>query len=289
MTTRPSIITFSRRTDPAFRMEWFMEALARGECMVPNPYSGKEYRVGLKPEEVSLLIFWTRAPAAIAPYIPSMIDRGYRSAFFITLTGYPQWLEPAVPDRNRVWEGITALHEILGEDSLWWRYDPIILTGRLTASWHIENFTRLCGTAWRGRTGRVIVSLAHIDGPYASLRGKLARTCVMAGDRLAMPTYDAFIKLALELAVIAGRHGMELEVCCSPSIRPEHRSLLRQGGCLAGPFVEKLAPSLAGLKQKGTRRGSEEHGYAPCGCLESRDIGTRRTCRHGCVYCYANR
>ncbi|MBN1532375.1 MAG: DUF1848 family protein [Spirochaetes bacterium] len=286
---RPAVITFSRRTDPAFFMDWFMDKVGQGWCMVPNPFSGKPYRVGLSPGEVLLLTFWTRDPLAVAARLGSLIEAGYRTAFFVTCTGYPRWLEAAAPDPERVRRGLAALRAMLPPRALWWRYDPIIVTGTLTPQWHRDNFTRLCDTLWAGNTGRVIVSLAHIDGPYESIRRRLVRLCQSRGDPLDMPGYNAFIELAAALRDTAAARGIELEVCCSPLIREAHRGRIRQEGCLAERYIAPLVDSMPPLRRRGTRRGSDSLGYAPCGCLESVDIGANGTCRHGCVYCYANR
>jgi hypothetical protein len=285
----PAIITFSRRTDPAFFMDWLLDNLQAGECEAPNPFSGRLYRVSLRREDVLLFNFWTKAPHATIPGARALRERGYPLAYFISLTGYPRWLERRVPDVSTTSRAIGELERLLGPDCLWWRYDPIIITERLTQEWHVENFTRLCGTAWAGKTRRVIISLAHIDGPYLPCRTSLERAAASAGDRLAMPGYDGFIGLARKLSAIAASHGMKLEVCCSPAVRREDSADIAQASCLSAEYLSRIIPGLPALRKKGTRRGSARMGYAPCGCVESRDIGTVRTCPHGCVYCYANR
>lgn len=289
MQISPSIITFSRRTDPAFFMEWFMDKIDRGGCYVPNPFSGKPYFISLKTEDVLLLNYWTKNPAALLPYTATLKDRSYAQAFFISLTGYPRWLETNTPSPEHSAKAIGELNALLGKEALWWRYDPIILTENLDPSWHKRNFTDLCGKIWAGNTERVIISLAHIDGPYRNIRTTLQGLCHEHGDALAMPEYDQFISLALALKDIAANSGISLEVCCSPEIRDGDRSLLSQGACLSGEYLRRIIPDLPPLKSKGTRKRSREHGYAPCSCLESRDIGATGTCTHGCVYCYANR
>jgi hypothetical protein len=173
-----------------------------------NPFSGRPYRVGLRPEEVLLFNFWTKAPHATIEGARRLLDGGYNLAYFITVTNYPQWLEKQVPPLSRTASAIDALHTMLGPNRLWWRYDPIILTGNLTARWHLENFSMLCARAWEGRTERAVISLAHIDGPYRPARMAIERACGANGDTLAMPSYDEFTDLAEMLAVIARRHGI---------------------------------------------------------------------------------
>ncbi len=285
----PSIITFSRRTDPAFFMDWFMDKIEKGFCLVPNPFSGKPYRVGLKPEEVLILSFWTRNPLIISKHLDKLQQSGYHNAFFITYTSYPAWLEPYTPEKSVVKKGLDTILKIIPPNAIWWRYDPIIITESLTIKWHTENFTRLCDELFSGKTGRVIISLAHIDGPYVSIRRRLEKESAFQKDRLLMPSYSQFIDLAHSLSVIASSRGISLEVCCSPKIQELDHEKIRQGGCLTRSWIEPIVTHLPNIRSKGTRKGSKTQGYGPCGCLESRDIGVNGTCRHGCVYCYANR
>ncbi len=284
-----SIITFSRRTDPAFFMDWFMDKIEKGGCYVPNPFSGKPYLVSLAPEDVMLLNFWTKNPGAILPHVETLMRKGYRLAWFISLTGYPRCLESAVPTPERSAGAIRELRALLGKEALWWRYDPIVVTRKLDVPWHIDNFSRLCEGVWAQNTERVIISLAHVDGAYSSIRPAIEASCAGNGDALTMPDYERFLELALCLAEVARSHGIELEVCCSPEIEEKDRALVRQGACLSMDYLKRLMPDMPRLKTKGTRKRSAEHGYAPCWCVESRDIGAGGTCAHGCVYCYANR
>jgi hypothetical protein len=270
-------------------MEWFMDKIDRGGCYVPNPFSGKPYYISLETEDVLLLNYWTKNPSALLPFTGHLRERGYAQAFFISITGYPRWLEANVPSPEDSARAIRSLSSLLGKEALWWRYDPILLTENLNAVWHQNNFTALCEKIWAGNTDRVIISLAHIDGPYRIIRTTLSAACCEQGDSLNMPSYDEFITLALSLRDIADSFGITLEICCSPEIREEDRAFLKQGACLSRDYLERIIPDLPLLKSKGTRKRSSEHGYAPCGCLASRDIGAAGTCTHGCVYCYANR
>lgn len=282
------ILTFSRRTDPAFYMDWYLDKLNRGECWAPNPFSGKPYRVSLRPEDVQAMTFWTKEPRAVAAGAAETLKRGIPAACFVTVTGYPRWLERNVPPADSVRDGVDELAIQLGSRAVWWRYDPVIMTSRLTADWHCENFSRLCRDVWAGRTGRVIISLAHIDGPYAFARKAIERACEAEGDPLAMPSYGEFISCAANLQNIAREYGISLEVCCSPKIR-EGDGNIRQGRCLDPEYLAQVAGGPFNPKKGAQRKGSAELGYAPCCCIDSRDIGSYGTCPHACVYCYARR
>ena len=280
------IITFSRRTDPAFHMPWLLDKINRGGCLVPNPFNKKPYWVGLKPDEVLLLNFWTKAPSVVQPYLKDLSD--YRVAFFITHTNYPKWVEPNVPDLAATADAVDKLAKLLSSDGVWFRYDPIILTNAITPAWHVQNFKMLCEKVWGGRTKRGIISLIHDRGPYAWIRPLVESAARNHDDAYRPAEHDQFMQLASKLTVIAQGHGIDLRVCCSPIVTPEDASRcgLRQGECLSEDSLKALG-IMPPRKKKPTRKGSLTHDYAPCGCLASRDIGAKRTCGHFCCYCYA--
>ncbi len=282
------IVTFSRRTDPGPHMEWFLARVRQGETWVPNPYNNRPYRVSLRPEDVLLLNFWTKAPSLVVPHLEALRD--FSLAFFITQTGYPRWIEPGIPEVNVTSVAIRELHEILGPERIWWRYDPILLSEILSPDWHRENFEKLCGDVWAGRTRRVIVSLAHVHGTYSKVRHRLNREFSEHGDRFHDEAVAQFLPLAADLTRIASEHGISLEICCSPGLTGDEAAQygLRQARCISPEALQAIgiAPP---KKSKPTRSGDPRSGYAPCGCLASRDIGANGTCHHGCIYCYANR
>jgi len=91
------IISASRRTDiPAFYSKWFMNRVREGWCHVPNPFNKKQITlVSLRPEEVEAVVFWTRNPRPLMPYLDELDTLGFRGSLqalplsFDTVT---QWL-----------------------------------------------------------------------------------------------------------------------------------------------------------------------------------------------------
>ena len=59
------IVSASRRTDiPAFYAPWFYNRLKEGYVLVPNPFNPRTVsRVGLTPDTVDCIVFWTKNPA----------------------------------------------------------------------------------------------------------------------------------------------------------------------------------------------------------------------------------
>jgi hypothetical protein len=89
------IISVSSRSDiPAFYADWFMNRIRAGYCTVPNPFNPNQIaQVSLKPEDVEVIVFWTRNPAPLLPYLPEMARRGYSYYFLFTLMDNPRGLE----------------------------------------------------------------------------------------------------------------------------------------------------------------------------------------------------
>src|SRR5512139_3841787 len=85
------IISASRRTDiPAFYAPWFINRVRAGFCEVPNPFNRQQVsRISLSPEDVDVIVFWTRNPRSLFPYLDELERRGYRYYFQYTLLGYP--------------------------------------------------------------------------------------------------------------------------------------------------------------------------------------------------------
>ena len=58
--------------------------------------------------------------------------------WFVTITPYGKDIEPKVPAKEIVMENFKRLSNIVGMDSVGWRYDPIIVDKVHTVDWHIN-------------------------------------------------------------------------------------------------------------------------------------------------------
>ena len=124
------IISASRRTDiPAFYAEWMVRRLKEGYCTVPNPFNRNQVsRISLRPEEVDAIVFWTRNPRPLMPYLDELDSRGYRYYFQFTILGYPRDIDPKSPPAATAIEVFREIAERLGPRRVIWRYDPVVLT-----------------------------------------------------------------------------------------------------------------------------------------------------------------
>src|SRR5512136_2786236 len=93
------IISASRRTDiPAFYAEWFIKRIRAGYCEVPNPFNPQQVaHVSLAPQDVEVIVFWTRNPRPLFPYLAELDERGYRYYFQYTLMDNPRPIDPNTP------------------------------------------------------------------------------------------------------------------------------------------------------------------------------------------------
>ena len=104
--TAPVIISASRSTDiPAFYAKWFFNRLAKGYCVWYNPFNQQPMYVSFK--NCKVIVFWTKNPAPIIPYLPELDKRGIHYYFQVTLNDYEQEgfehaYMPCNP-RNSIW------------------------------------------------------------------------------------------------------------------------------------------------------------------------------------------
>ena len=122
------IISASRRTDiPAFYSRWLLNRLRAGFCLVPNPFNpGQVSRIELGPQDVDTIVFWTRNPRPLFPFLDELDARGYRYNFQYTLLDYPRLIDEHTPPPPAALDTFRRLADRLGPQRLVWRYDPIV-------------------------------------------------------------------------------------------------------------------------------------------------------------------
>lgn len=146
------IISASRRTDiPAFFAREFMESIRAGFRIVRNPYSGRETRLSLAPADVECIVFWSKNPEPLLPFLPELEERGYRFYFQFTLTPYGTDIERNLPPKRRILQTFRTLSEQIGAEKVIWRYDPVIFSAEWTAERHSEIFRRMTDRSRRTR------------------------------------------------------------------------------------------------------------------------------------------
>lgn len=289
-----TIISASRRTDiPAFYGDWFMDKIARGYCVVKNPFNGKSETVSLKPEDVDAFVFWTRNPAPFLKHLDKLYKRGFKFYLQQTTIGYPKFIEPASPEPEKAAESAKRIAKKFGPRTLVWRYDPIVLTSATTAGWHIQNFSK-CLQLLTGVTDTCVISFIDM---YKKLDLNFFPLLEKEGVEFLNPSKAELLTLVTKMTKLAKKAGIYVETCCEPGFTlttsPTNQRMLEgvigaagfanisPTSCIDPRRLEDVAgkPSFTNVKVP-TRKG--------CNCVCAKDIGAYDTCTFACAYCYAN-
>ena len=263
------IIQTGMRTDiPAFYSKWFLNRIKEGYVCVRNPYNPKQVtKYSLSPEVVDLIAFCTKNPLPMLPFLDEL--KPYGQYWFVTITPYGRDIEPNVPDKETVMEGFKELSDVVGVDSIGWRYDPIFIDKKHSVEWHISEFEKMAELL-SGYTKTCVISFIDI---YKKVEHNFPEAKSVQAADMAM-IGKAFVK-------IASKYGMALKPCA------EGEELAKYGadcsGCMTvHTFETALHSKLEIPKRKKNQRNGE------CACLLGTDIGAYDTCGHLCKYCYAN-
>lgn len=269
------IISASRRTDiPAFYPKWFMNRIREGYCTVPNPFNPKQIsRISLKPEDVDVIVFWTRYARPLLPFLNELNDRGYCYYFLYTLMNNPRALDPKSPSHKRSLNTFLELSHRMGKEKVVWRYDPIVFCSMTDTNFHKETYHRIAENL-KGYTTRSVISIVDIYRKAA----KRLRLLESRGIQITEPTNEEFKDLMKSLSVSAKANGIKIQSCAEKPDIASHK--IPPGKCIDDGLIRKVF----GLDV--TRRKDPSQ-RAVCGCVASRDIGMYDTCLFGCVYCYA--
>lgn len=278
----PIVISASRATDlPAFHADEFMRRLEEGHVVWTNPFNGKPVPVNFA--RARCFVFWTKNPKPLLPHLSALDRRGLNYYFQFTLNDYEtERLEPGVPPLEERVATFRDLADRLGPERMVWRFDPLLLTDRITVDDLLRKIARV-GERLHRHTRQLVVSFADIRG-YPRVARNLAR----AGIRAREFNADETRQMAEGLAALNRGWHLELTTCAETVDLSEFgigRSRCVDGNLIARLFRHDIALMAflnrhGGAKDKGQRKA--------CGCMPSKDIGAYGTCPHGCVYCYAS-
>lgn len=311
--TAPVIISASRSTDiPAFYAKWFFNRLAKGYCTWYNPFNINQ-KMYISFERCRVIVFWTKNPAPIIPYLPELDKRGIHYYFQVTLNDYvKEGFEPNVPSVEERVKTIKTLSNLIGKEKVIWRFDPLIITPSigprelLTRIWNV-------GNKLKGYTDKLVFSFVDVKA-YRKVQNNLVKeTMFFTKEDVenAEANYTQRIEIVEGLKKIREawhKDGWNIEMAtCAEDIDLEAYGI-EPNRCIDGELMKhifsddkELVYYLHTLKwpekdmfgeippipQK--PKNVKDTGQRKiCGCMVSKDIGMYNTCRHFCVYCYAN-
>ncbi len=310
--TVPVIVSASRSTDiPAFYAKWLFNRLAKGYCAWYNPFNQQKMYISFK--KCKIVVFWTKNPKPILPYLHELDERGIYYYFQVTLNDYvKEGLEPNVSSVEDRVETFKKLSDMIGKEKVIWRFDPLIITPNitprdlLTRIWHI-------GNKLKGYTNKLVFSFVDVKD-YRKVQSNLIKeTMFFTKENVG----NAEVNLAQRIEIVEGlqkireawhKDGWNVEIAtCAEDIDLEAYGI-EHNRCIDGELMKQLfaedeelvyylqtlklperdlfgnlppiPEKVRNVKDKGQRK--------VCGCMVSKDIGMYNTCRHFCVYCYAN-
>lgn len=309
----PIIISASRSTDiPAFYAKWFINRLKAGYCVWYNPFNQRPMYISFAKTKV--IVFWTKNPEPMIEFLPELDKRGIHYYFQVTLNDYEkEGFEPNVPSLQHRIEVFKHLSDKIGKEKVIWRFDPLILTEQLTPRQLLTKIYHV-GNQLKGYTDKLVFSFIDVMA-YRKVQANLVKntpfftrenvvTAEPEGDKR-MELVEGLVKLrdhwrseGWNIALATCAEAIDLE-----SFGIEHNR------CIDGELIEKLwhedrelvyylhtgkLPESNGLFQQDivipekSKNLKDKGQRKVCGCILSKDIGMYNTCRHFCVYCYAN-
>jgi DNA repair photolyase len=310
--TAPVIISASRSTDiPAFYAKWFFNRLAKGYCAWYNPFNQQKMYISF--ERCRVIVFWTKNPAPIIPYLPELDKRGIHYYFQVTLNDYvKEGFEPNVPSVEERVKTFKQLSNLIGKEKVIWRFDPLIITPNigprelLTRIWHIGNKLKGC-------TDKLVFSFVDVKA-YRKVQNNLVKETMLFTKE---DVENAEANHAQRIEIVEGlkkirevwhKEGWNIEMAtCAEDIDLEAYGI-EHNRCIDGELMKRifaydkeLVYYLHTLKwpekdmfgeippiPNKTKNVKDTGQRKICGCMVSKDIGMYNTCRHFCVYCYAN-
>ena len=263
------IVSVSRRTDiPAFYSEWFFDRLNQGFVYVRNPINKKMIsKISLQEDNVDCFVFWSKNPK---PFIKRIAELQRIPFYFqYTINAYDMDIEPFVPNKEVSIDTFIELSKTIGKEKVIWRYDPILLSNRYTIEYHLKQFESVANRVAQ-YTDKCVIS-------FLDRYKKNEKNLTTSGVREFRS--NEILLIAKQLKAIADLYNLQLETCAEDI---ELESIgIGHNRCIDRVLIEKILGRKINAREDKNQR-------AVCGCIESVDIGAYNTCRHGCIYCYAN-
>jgi hypothetical protein len=193
----------------------------------------------------------------------------YAYYFQYTLNPYGKAIEKNVPFLDESINIFKTLSDKIGPEKVIWRYDPIFITKEFNYSKHISSFEKIAKSLSKYTNKCVISFLDVYKKCERNMKTLMYRTL----------TDEETLILASEISKIATEHGIILETCAEEI---DLTSIgINKGKCIDDELISKIS-------NKNLIIGKDKNQREICGCVASIDIGAYNTCKHNCIYCYAN-
>lgn len=277
----PLIISASRATDiPAFYADWFFHRLEKGYVRWRNPFSGQDSYVSFG--NTRFIVFWSKNPAPLLSHLSWLKERGIGCFIQYTLNDYEtEGLEPNVPPLQQRIETFRRLVDALGIGAVVWRFDPLILTDRITIDTLLEKIAHIAD-ALVGYTEKLVFSFADIES-YKKVSRNLRHSGINYRE-----WDEASMRVFASLLSTLNRDNWNFRLATCAEFIDLSEYGIEHNRCIDPELISRSSPDDTVLQNFLFNAKTDNGQRKACGCILSKDIGAYNTCPHGCLYCYAN-
>ncbi len=270
------ILSVSRRTDiPAYYADWLVGRMKKGFTVYPNPVSGKPVFISLEPKHVKILVFWTRNPGPLIPYL-NFIDQRYYHYMHLTINGLPKLLEYRNPPIDRIIDLVKQLSKRYGKNYVQWRFDPIILSTVTPEDFILRRFEYIAYQL-KGYVQNCYISFVDM---YKKTDCNFNRIQKKHRIKFFQPSPEEELEITRKIAGIAKMYGMTVNACAEKQLTAIQNVKVAQ--CINKDLINTICDTpLKRFQIQKSRKG--------CRCIKAPDIGYYDSCPHGCIYCYSNK
>ncbi len=289
----PIIISASRSTDiPAFYADWFFHRLKVGYSAWTNPFNGVKSYVSY--QNARFFVFWSKNPKPLLKHLDELKKINCYIQF--TLNDYvAEGLEQKVPSVEDRIQTFKHLVEELGKGRVIWRFDPLILTDKISIDDLLRKIENI-GDQLKSYTEKLVFSFADI-ALYRKVKSNLEKNNINYQEW----TESQMVEFAQRLSELNKKWNFQLTTC-GEKIDIDKYGILHNK-CIDDDLMIRIAKNdkvlmdYLGVEIDNTFEGEKiikkkdnhDNGQRDfCGCIVSKDIGEYNTCPHLCVYCYAN-
>lgn len=297
----PVIVSASRSTDiPGFYSDWFLHRLKMGYSAWTNPFNGVRSYVSY--QNTRLIVFWSKNPKHLLDedgLLDYLTKIGINCYVQFTLNDYmEEKLERGVPSVEDRISTFKALVNKLGYGKVIWRFDPLILTDKISVEDLLRKVKNI-GDQLKGYTEKLVFSFADIAA-YRKVKANLEQNKIKYRE---FQETD-MIKFAVGLQQLNSEWGYTLATC-GEKIDIDQYGIVHNK-CVDDDLMIKYfsddqklmdylgvevqeADLFTGERKVIKKKNNKDKGQRQfCGCIMSKDIGEYNTCAHLCEYCYAN-
>lgn len=236
---------------------------------MPAFYPGEiinELRSKLFLDDIGLVL-WTKNPEPFIAIggIDYLFENGIPFYFQYTLNNYPHEIEPNIPSFEHRIKSFKQLSDKIGRKRIIWRFDPILLTKDIPKEYITDQINSIAREL-HNYTDKLTFSFIDIY-PKINNLGFISLT-------------DNDKKYIEENILEITQHYKLQCATCSETFSMVG---FEQNKCIDDELLNYL--SGGNLTLKYTKDCTQRR---DCKCIPSIDIGKYHTCKHNCLYCYAN-